>query len=64
MGEISLSTQEQYHGMNQINEAISRLDAMTQQSAALIESTARDSGAMAQQARDLLKMLERFKIRG
>lgn len=64
MGEISLSTQEQYHGMNQINEAISRLDAMTQQSTALIESTARDSGAMAQQAKDLLRMLERFKIRG
>lgn len=63
IGEISVSSEEQRQGMVQINTAISRLDTMTQQNAELVEKTADDSNKMAQQARDLLIMLERFKIR-
>jgi len=63
IGEISVSSEEQRHGMAQINSAVSRLDTMTQENASLVEKTAQDSGSMAKQARDLLIMLERFKIR-
>jgi methyl-accepting chemotaxis protein-2 (aspartate sensor receptor) len=63
IGEISVSSEEQRQGMAQINESVSRLDTMTQQNAELVEKTALDSNSMAQQARDLLIMLERFKIR-
>jgi len=60
--EISTSTEEQRISMMQINQAVSALDSMTQQNAALVEKTAAGSNKMAEQARGLLHMLERFKI--
>jgi len=61
--EISTSTEEQRISMTQINQAVSSLDAMTQQNAALVEKTASSSKQMAQQAKALLQMLERFKTK-
>ncbi|NLV66221.1 MAG: HAMP domain-containing protein [Spirochaetes bacterium] len=61
--EISISTEEQRISMTQINQAVSALDAMTQQNAALVEKTAAASNNMAEQARALLHMLERFRTR-
>ncbi|HQO39792.1 MAG TPA: methyl-accepting chemotaxis protein, partial [Spirochaetota bacterium] len=61
--EISTSTEEQRISMTQINQAVSALDAMTQQNAALVEKTAAASNNMAEQARALLHMLERFRTR-
>ncbi len=60
--DISTSTDEQRQSMEQINKSVSSLDTMTRQNAALVEKTAEASSAMADQARALLAMLERFKI--
>ena len=61
--EISTSTEEQRISMTQINQAVASLDTMTQQNAALVDKTASSSNKMAEQARALLHMLERFKTR-
>ncbi len=63
ISEIAAASQEQNQGVGQINIAISEMDTMTQQNAALVEETASASEEMASQAKDLLAMMERFKIR-
>ncbi|MBP7737631.1 MAG: Tar ligand binding domain-containing protein [Spirochaetes bacterium] len=62
--EIAAASQEQKQGMNQINTAISEMDSMTQQNASLVEETASASEEMANQALELLSMVEKFKITG
>jgi len=61
--EIAAASQEQRQGMSQINVAITDLDNMTQQNAALVEETASASEEMTNQAQELLSMVQRFKIR-
>ena len=39
MGEISAATKEQSHGIGQVNVAVTQLDQMTQQNAALVEES-------------------------
>ncbi len=63
ISEIAASTLEQKQGMNQINIAITEMDTMTQQNAALVEETASASEEMASQAREMLEMMKAFKIR-
>jgi uncharacterized protein YoxC len=41
IGEITASSTEQRDGINQVNQAVSNLDQMTQQNAALVESPVR-----------------------
>jgi methyl-accepting chemotaxis protein len=48
--EISLASSEQQSGIEQINQAISQMDAMTQQNAALVEEAAAASDALRLQA--------------
>ncbi|HOO73641.1 MAG TPA: Cache 3/Cache 2 fusion domain-containing protein [Spirochaetota bacterium] len=62
IADISNSIEEQRQGMTQINRAVSSLDQMTQKNSSLVEKTASDSNNMADQARALVGMLERFKI--
>ncbi|MCX7679717.1 MAG: methyl-accepting chemotaxis protein, partial [Spirochaetes bacterium] len=63
ISEIAAASEEQRRGVDQINIAISELDTMTQQNAALVEQTASASEEMASQAQELMAMMERFKIR-
>ena len=63
ISEIAAASEEQKRGVDQINIAISELDTMTQQNAALVEETASASEEMASQAQELQAMMERFKIR-
>jgi methyl-accepting chemotaxis protein len=63
ISEIAASSLEQKQGMNQINIAITEMDSMTQQNAALVEETASASEEMAGQARAMLEMMDTFKIR-
>lgn len=63
IAEMSLSSMEQRQGMTQIQDAVTMLDSMTQQNAALVEETASATEEMTARARDLLSMLKRFKIR-
>jgi methyl-accepting chemotaxis protein len=63
IAEMSVASVEQRQGMAQINDAVTALDSVTQQNAALVEQTASAAEEISSRAKDLLKMLHRFKIR-
>ena len=62
MGEISNASVEQTHGIEQINMAISQMDHVTQQNAALVEQAAAAAGAMQEQAARLAEAVSIFKL--
>jgi len=59
--EIASASAEQTSGIEQVNVAVSQMDTMTQQNAALVEESAAAAGAMATQAKELLQAVARFK---
>ncbi len=63
IADMSLASVEQRQGMAQINDAVTSLDSVTQQNAALVEQTASAAEEISSRAKDLLGMLNRFKIR-
>jgi methyl-accepting chemotaxis protein len=62
MREIDLASAEQESGIGQINQAISQMDAMTQQNAALVEEAAAASEAMRQQAAQMEETVSVFQL--
>ncbi len=62
IAEITEASNEQKSGMQQINIAITEMDSMTQQNAALVEETASASEEMANQAQELLSMMKQFRV--
>lgn len=61
MVDISTSAREQSAGIEQVNVAISQMDQMTQQNAALVEEASAASESMADQARTLDQLMSFFK---
>jgi methyl-accepting chemotaxis protein len=64
MGEISAASREQTAGIEQINGAISQMDQVTQQNAALVEEAAAASASMQQQAAYLAEAVSVFRVDG
>jgi len=64
MGEITAASQEQTSGIEQVNKAITQMDHVTQQNAALVEEAAAASEAMQQQAANLAQAISVFKLNG
>ncbi len=64
MGEIMAASNEQTSGIEQINQAISQMDHVTQQNAALVEEAAATSEAMEDQAANLSQVVSVFKLDG
>ncbi|NDP39110.1 MAG: HAMP domain-containing protein [Rhodoferax sp.] len=62
VGEIALASREQSTGIAQINQAVTHLDGVTQQNAALVEQTSAASNALQEQARDLAGLAASFKL--
>ena len=62
MGEISAASTEQEAGIMQVNQAISEMDSVTQQNAALVEEAAAASESMQDQARHLEQVVSVFKL--
>jgi methyl-accepting chemotaxis protein len=62
MGAISAASSEQEHGIEQVNAAISDMDDVTQQNAALVEEAAAAADAMQAQAKALAQLVGSFKI--
>jgi methyl-accepting chemotaxis protein len=62
MGEITAATQEQSNGIEEINQAITQMDEMTQQNAALVEQAAAAAESMQEQAQKLLQAVSTFKL--
>ena len=62
MGEIANASMEQTSGIEQINMAITQMDEVTQQNAALVEEAAAAAGAMQDQAATLAEVVAIFKL--
>ena len=62
MAEISAASREQSLGINNVYGAITQMDQVTQQNAALVEEAARATGSMQDQARDLAEAVSVFKL--
>ena len=62
IGEITASSTEQRDGISQVNQAVTNLDQMTQQNAALVEQSAAAAGAMHSQAQRLAELVSVFNV--
>ena len=62
MGEISASSQDQSAGIDQINQAMSQMDQVTQQNAALVEEAAAAAQSLEQQAQNMVQVVSVFKL--
>jgi methyl-accepting chemotaxis protein len=62
MGELASAASEQRDGIGQINTAVSNLDEMTQQNAALVEQTASAAASLSTQSTRLGEAVAVFKV--
>ena len=62
IGQIALASGEQRDGIEQISMAISQMDSVTQQNAALVEEAAAAADSLQQQAQSLTEAVSIFKL--
>jgi aerotaxis receptor len=62
MAEMTAATREQSLGIAQVNQAVSLMDTVTQQNAALVEQAAAAAGNLAEQTERLTNALAVFKL--
>jgi methyl-accepting chemotaxis protein len=62
IGEITASATEQSDGIGQVSNAVTQLDQMTQQNAALVEQSAAAAESLKDQAHHLSDMVATFKL--
>ena len=62
MGEITVASQDQTDGIEQINQAMMQMDQVTQQNAALVEEAAAAAQALEYQAQTLVQTASVFRL--
>jgi methyl-accepting chemotaxis protein len=62
MGEIAAASVEQSSGIDQVNIAITQMDEVTQQNAALVEQAAAAAESLVDQANGLMEAVSTFKV--
>ena len=62
IGELAAGSREQLSGIEQVNRAVTQLDQMTQQNAALVEEASAASKSMAERAHAMSNMLDRYRL--
>jgi methyl-accepting chemotaxis protein len=62
VGTIAVASQEQSGGIDQVNQAMSQIDGVTQQNAALVEEAAAAAASLQDQATQLITAVVAFKI--
>ncbi|MEI2265469.1 methyl-accepting chemotaxis protein [Erwinia sp. CGal63] len=62
MGEISIASHEQSTGIDEINMAITQMDQVTQQNAALVNESAAAAQSLQEQAEQLSRAIGIFKV--
>lgn len=62
VGSIAASTKQQSEGLNEVNEAMTKLDQVTQQNAAMFEETAAASQALNNETDALSDAVSHFKL--
>ncbi|SEK34142.1 Methyl-accepting chemotaxis protein [Roseateles sp. YR242] len=60
--QISAASHEQSQGLGQVNEAVTHLDRMTQQNAALVEESAAAAESLRQQSERLTAVVGQFRL--
>jgi methyl-accepting chemotaxis protein len=63
MGEISASASAQSRGIDDVNKAVTQVDDMTQQNAALVEESAAAAESLREQAQRLAQVVSQFRVR-
>ncbi|MYM39473.1 HAMP domain-containing protein [Pseudoduganella sp. CY13W] len=63
IAEIADAGMQQSAGLHQVNQAMSEMDTMTQQNAALVEQSAAAAAAMNEQANALSELISHFTLR-
>jgi len=62
LGDISSATAEQSHGISQVNDAVERMDRVTQENTSLVTQVAKDASELSEQARQLQGVVNEFKV--
>ena len=62
MGEISAASSEQAAGVAQVGDAVTQMDHVTQQNAALVEEMAASASGLQSQAQDLVQAVSVFQL--
>jgi methyl-accepting chemotaxis protein len=62
MAEINVASNEQSMGVSQVGEAVTQMDQVTQQNAALVEEMAAAASSLKSQAQDLVQVVATFKL--
>ncbi|SPS01497.1 methyl-accepting chemotaxis protein [Cupriavidus taiwanensis] len=62
MNEIGAASQEQTSGIEQVSQAVTQMDQVTQQNAALVEEAAAAAGALEEQAQKLMNVVSVFTV--
>ena len=62
MSEITAASQEQSAGIEQVNQAVTQMDEVTQQNAALVEEAAASAESLENQAKNLTGAISIFKL--
>ena len=62
MSEITAASQEQSSGIEEVNRAVTQMDEMTQQNAALVEQAAAAAESLQEQAEHLSQIISMFKL--
>ena len=64
MNEITVASQRQTNGIEEVNSAITEMDDLTQRNAALVEQSTAAAQSMHDQALDLLRVVGMFQLPG
>ena len=64
IAEISAASQEQSSGIDQVNKAITQMDEVTQQNAAMAEEMAASRKSLEEQAATLRELVGFFRLEG
>jgi len=62
VSEISAASREQSEGIDQVKHAVTQMDGVTQQNAALVEEAAAAAQSLQQQAANLARIVSVFKL--
>jgi methyl-accepting chemotaxis protein len=62
VADISRASQEQHAGIEQIGSALAHMEEATQRNAGLVEQTGAATQALLDQARELVRVVERFRL--
>jgi methyl-accepting chemotaxis protein len=62
LAEIAAASSEQSNGIEQVNRAVTQMDEVTQQNAALVEQAAANAHSLSEQAQDLKQAVAAFVV--